>query len=235
MGLVKYQYIIDTENTSYKDADLYFNNTQSIFVYDRANKSNTSMSNKGLSVHFGSQDTQGIQYYRNHTKKTIILRSPKTLFDSYTVNDTWIPIDWKIKKRFKKIGPYRCQKAVGTFRGRTYTVWFTEAIPLPYGPWKLFGLPGLILEAEDSEKMYRIKFKGIQYPYKGTFAIKKPTATKVKTLREYVKFIDNFHYNIYIRMKSKMPRKMAKNLKFIPNNNGRKYRDEKIFEWETKE
>ena len=33
------------------------------------------------------------------------------------------------------------------FRGRDWKVWFSEEIPLPLGPWKLGGLPGLILAA----------------------------------------------------------------------------------------
>ena len=31
------------------------------------------------------------------------------------------------------------------FRGREWKVWFSEEIPLSLGPWKLGGLPGLIL------------------------------------------------------------------------------------------
>ncbi|HIR32843.1 MAG TPA: GLPGLI family protein, partial [Candidatus Coprenecus merdigallinarum] len=45
---------------------------------------------------------------------------------------------------------YNCQRATGTFRGREWQVWFTYDIPYNYGPWKLGGLPGLILKAEDS-------------------------------------------------------------------------------------
>lgn len=38
--------------------------------------------------------------------------------------------------------------ATTIFRGRKWTVYFTEDIPLPLGPWKLGALPGLILSAE---------------------------------------------------------------------------------------
>ncbi len=239
IGLVKYHYKIPMEVPLYKTADLYFNNNTSIFKIGKAdNKSDigVTMSSKGISIISESEDEEGSQFYRDYQKKTLIFRAPKELFDSYIVHDTWIPIQWKIKKRFKKIGNYRCQKAVGEFRGRTYTAWFTEAIPLPYGPWKLFGLPGLILEAEDSEKLFKATFKSIQYPCSNcTFEFKKPTATQVKTLKEYVAFRDNFNYHLYKKMVSKMPRRMAKNLRPMPNNKSRKYRDEKIFEWETKE
>ena len=73
---------------------------------------------------------------------------------------------WKIEKETKKIGKFNCKKATTTFRGRTYTAWFTSDIPLPYGPWKLHGLPGLILEAYDSNKNAYWYFKSAEYPSK---------------------------------------------------------------------
>lgn len=40
-----------------------------------------------------------------------------------------------------------CHYATTIFRGREWKVWFTEEIPVSLGPWKLGGLPGLILKA----------------------------------------------------------------------------------------
>lgn len=42
---------------------------------------------------------------------------------------------------------FNCTMATTHFRGRAWKVWFSEEIPLPLGPWKLGGLPGLILAA----------------------------------------------------------------------------------------
>lgn len=58
---------------------------------------------------------------------------------------------WKVIDEQKTIGNFNCQKATTKFRGRKYTVWFTPDIPVPYGPWKFYGLPGLILEVADDK------------------------------------------------------------------------------------
>ena len=67
----------------------------------------------------------------------------------------------EISKRQKKIGKYLCNKATINFRGIDYIAWYTKEIPVPYGPWKMRGLNGLILECYDKSKYYRIISKNI--------------------------------------------------------------------------
>jgi len=51
----------------------------------------------------------------------------------------------KMHSVHKRFGQYDCRRAIGKFRGREYEVWYTTDIPIPGGPFKLGGLPGLIL------------------------------------------------------------------------------------------
>lgn len=71
-------------------------------------------------------------------------------------------IDWRIGNQTCEILGYTCCRAECDFRGRTYTAWFTEEIPLSCGPWKFHGLPGLIMAVEDSEGDYSFRIEGIE-------------------------------------------------------------------------
>ena len=54
---------------------------------------------------------------------------------------------WEIGDSIKNVLGYDCVQATTDYHGREWTVWFTPDIPIQDGPWKLRGLPGLILEA----------------------------------------------------------------------------------------
>jgi len=73
-----------------------------------------------------------------------------------------VKFDWKILADRKNILSYSCQKASTTFRGRTYVAWFTTDIPISDGPYKFAGLPGLILQIQDTKGHYKYNCIGIQ-------------------------------------------------------------------------
>lgn len=62
--------------------------------------------------------------------------------------------NWQMLEGDSTVCGYQCGKAKTTFRGRTWVVWYTMDLPYADGPWKLCGLPGLILRAEDTKGDY---------------------------------------------------------------------------------
>lgn len=62
--------------------------------------------------------------------------------------------EWTFGDGEKEICGYLCQDAKTSYGGREWTVWFASDIPSNAGPWKLRGLPGLILEAQDAEGIH---------------------------------------------------------------------------------
>ena len=90
---------------------------------------------------------------------------------------------------------YDCRKATVEFAGRNYTAWFTPEIPLPFGPYKFGGLPGLILKLEDTEQQFVWEAKGferasapiMEYTYRDGNDKRCSAADVEKTLARYFK------------------------------------------------
>lgn len=114
------------------------------------------------SIAAGSVSTGDVVYTDYATNTLTVAERLKG--ETFIYGDTIANIDWQLTGEHKTIGSFNCQKAVGAFRGRTYDAWFTPEIPLPYGPWKLSGLPGLILEATTQDGELSFLFEGITIP-----------------------------------------------------------------------
>ena len=63
-------------------------------------------------------------------------------------------LKWTLLDDTLTITGYLCHKAQTTYGGRTWYAYYTEEIPTTAGPWKLKGLPGLIVKAEDAENIF---------------------------------------------------------------------------------
>lgn len=66
----------------------------------------------------------------------------------YEGSEETLDIVWTLSDDTLTISGYFCQQATAKFRGVEWRVWYTEEIPSSAGPWRLRGLPGLIVKAE---------------------------------------------------------------------------------------
>ena len=124
----------------------------------RAYMENLLKSLDGRSVQIqGSNPARGnlsMDFYRNYPagKSTYL---DVSIIESFRITEPLEQPKWDIiTDSTKQILGYDCQMARCKFKGRTWTAWFTADIPLDNGPWKLCGLPGLILRAYDSRQQY---------------------------------------------------------------------------------
>ena len=69
---------------------------------------------------------------------------------------------WTMGDSTREVLGYMCQQATADFRGRRWTAWFATDIPVSDGPWKLGGLPGLILEAYDEGQQHVFTAVGLE-------------------------------------------------------------------------
>ena len=70
---------------------------------------------------------------------------------------------WTMGDSTREVLGYTCQQATADFRGRRWTAWFATDIPVSDGPWKLGGLPGLILEAYDEGQQHVFTAVGLEW------------------------------------------------------------------------
>ncbi len=80
---------------------------------------------------------------------------------TYIYEDKVPEIKWTIGRDTLSFSGVPCQKASGTYEGKNWTAWFAPSLPFQSGPWKLNGLPGLIIEAYDEGKTVHFQFAGI--------------------------------------------------------------------------
>lgn len=93
-----------------------------------------------------------------------------------------VPVqEWTMTGETKEILGYRCKSAKCSFRGRDYTAYYTDEIPVADGPWKFSGLPGFILEVTDADRHYSFTCVGINS--KADRAITMPEVQYNKTSR----------------------------------------------------
>ncbi|PKV50362.1 GLPGLI family protein [Aquimarina sp. MAR_2010_214] len=201
-GIVQYDFIINNPNgTSFANPyKLYFSNNISFYIKNGKGKriseadENTMLINGKIVEEKIMKSSLSKNYvYTNLSENMLIFREGinQKLF---VVNDSVANIKWKLSTENKKIGKYTCQKADGMYRGRTYTVWFTSEIPVSHGPWKLRGLPGLILEARDEKNLYGFKATLVDLsPNKKIIdeRLKEPEVEKFSNIEKYIEAIKN--------------------------------------------
>lgn len=101
------------------------------------------------------------QVYKKHSEKKLLFTD--LLIDTHFIYEEPLEVqEWTILDEYREILGYECQRAECDFRGRKYIAWFTAEIPISEGPWKFFGLPGLILSVADDKGHYRYEMTGIE-------------------------------------------------------------------------
>ncbi|MGM9714181.1 MAG: GLPGLI family protein [Prevotella sp.] len=92
--------------------------------------------------------------YTNTPKDGEITEGVGNLSQLYYIEPLETP-QWTLLDRDTTIMDYTCFAAECDFHGRHWTAFYTPDIPVSAGPWKLRGLPGLILYAEEADSIFR--------------------------------------------------------------------------------
>ncbi len=99
--------------------------------------------------------------YKNYPAGRLT-HTEKICQDWFRYDEDMPKLEWELTDSVTNVLGYECQSARCKFRGREWTVFYTEDIPLTDGPWKLQGLPGLIMKASDENGHYTFECIGIK-------------------------------------------------------------------------
>jgi GLPGLI family protein len=101
------------------------------------------------------------EIYKNRLKNEVISVDVTDL-EAFKCVEQLNPQDWQFTTDTLTVLGYPCQKATASFRGREYEAWFSPEIPIKEGPWKLFGLPGLILKVVVDNGLFSFEAIGLE-------------------------------------------------------------------------
>lgn len=140
----------------------YFH-TDSLLEADKASGASQEVINEHLKQAGGGAS---LRVYKNYPEgKTTVLDAVG--MSRFRCEEQTERPQWTLLPDTMTFLSYTCNKAVCHFRGRDYEAWYTPEIPRSEGPWKLQGLPGLILKATDSRGHFTFVCSGIEKAREG--------------------------------------------------------------------
>ena len=105
---------------------------------------------RGVNWNLDKRFVEGKYHYTN-----------KLMINFYrAVEDLEMP-QWKLEQDTLTINGYLCHKATATVAGRLWEVWYAPQIPVNDGPWLLWGLPGLVMQANDSNGYFKFTCENV--------------------------------------------------------------------------
>ena len=133
---------------------LIINGDKSLFTMKEESQHHAALQDNTIDLRSDSLFT----VYKDHSSNSLLFEFSDLNQRPHYFADTLFPMEWTTTEEHKMIGGIPCLKAVTRFKGRGYTAWYAPTITIAEGPWKLGGLPGLILEAYDDDDNWHMTF-----------------------------------------------------------------------------
>ena len=147
----QFNYLRYVDNTV-RTGVLLFNEKKNTAVYiDQMNNLKKTKIDEKPIFTVSVSGTNDFIYYKQEINK--LNYTYELLKIPYFIDDTTLLMNWELSPDKKEIQGLICNKATAMFRGRKWTAWYCADIPIVYGPWKFYGLPGLMVEiTEDTNR-----------------------------------------------------------------------------------
>lgn len=168
------------------ESTLLFHGFQSLFILSQNAEESTLKDKPDGGFEISISDKYGFSYFKDAQSKILVSRE-FILNKPFILQEKLDDITWAIGTEQKKIGNFLCQKASCFYKGRNFIAWFAKEIPIHSGPWKLWGLPGLILEAYDELEVVKFSVQKLDIPFTLSEPIAPPTQGERASREEFEK------------------------------------------------
>ncbi len=125
-------------------------------------------------------------YFDYKEKKMVQILYNSTCKSKVLIDSKWEYPKWELHNEYKEISGYKTQKATAFISDREWTVYFTRDLNENIAPWKLIGLPGVVVEASENTSIYSFKLQKIEYPDKIN-EITKPVYKNTSSFDDFIK------------------------------------------------
>ncbi|SDX37283.1 GLPGLI family protein [Lutibacter oricola] len=184
-------------NTESFEFQLKFNQDNSLFSFQE--KMDIDNENGIKTTLLKSMSSSNKKYYYNRKSKEIYNQTV-LLGETYLIKSSSDSLQWNLTNESQVIKGYTCFKAVtykkrynlsGTISKDKVVAWYAPSIPLTYGPYNFVGLPGLVIEVYEKNKM--ITLTKLEFIEKEqtitplTKGIKTTEANLLKDARKYMR------------------------------------------------
>ncbi len=175
--LIDYNY--NFNSNSFKN-QLVINNNISLWKYN--NKDQKTI----------DENLSDIFIFKDYTLD--FLYQNEELFNAkFFVKDSLSKFSWKLENETKEILGYKCNLATTIFRGRKYSAFYTSKINISDGPWKFYGLPGLILSISSDDNIIQYEVNKIEFNSNEIIDSKKILNNEFISWEDFrLKFIETF-------------------------------------------
>ncbi|MFN7775713.1 GLPGLI family protein [Flavobacterium sp.] len=208
--LVQYDMFLNFKGSVQYNAELILNTNYSLFKYKPDDKELTYKEeaiDADSKVNVKIIDSAYSFVFIDKRNKAMIEKKKAMYFkEMFKVKESIPVINWVLTDEVKSIGELSCNKATCFLKGRNYTVWYCLSIPTGFGPWKLNGLPGLIVEAVDNENQVAFYLKKIISPYNKEIQLEGTETEKIYSNEEFLKIQKDAQDEFQAKMETKFDR-----------------------------
>lgn len=215
--------------------DLYIKNNQVISIQDSIITENKLTDSWTMAINIDNGKKPTKQYFvsdLSNDKSKDFFFTANVDSRSFFIYDKVAQPNWKIEEnQTKTIAGYKCIKATGVFRGSSITAYFSKELPYSAGPFKFYGLPGLILDIRVDNMDHEIwKAETVTIDDKKLIAYKPQFLNNEKiSLKDYVEAKEAHMNKLFKKVSDAIPASSGK----ITSQNNQRFAVEQKYEWET--